>query len=116
LPGLLKEIITVSLQKIILLLITYTILSSIFLLRLSPYVDEIIGYQQCEFDVTNLLLIRYFTFAGYWRKKNGSTTRKYVSYSLISRKPMIQSGGKYCTILLLRLGYPQIELGLIKCY
>jgi hypothetical protein len=43
------------------------------------------------------LLIRSFAFVRYWRK-NGNTMRQYIIYSKTSKKPMIQLGGKYCTI------------------
>jgi hypothetical protein len=54
------------------------------------------SYQLC-FDVTDQLLIRLPAFVRYWRK-NESTMRQYISYSQTSRKPMIQYGGKFCTI------------------
>jgi hypothetical protein len=36
--------------------------------------------------------------ARYWRN-NGSAVRQYISYSQTSRKPMIQLGRRYCTII-----------------
>jgi hypothetical protein len=33
---------------------------------------------------------------------------QYISYSKISRKPMIQLGGKYYTIFSLSLDYPEL--------
>jgi hypothetical protein len=38
------------------------------------------------FDISDGLLIRFFAFARYWRKENGSTMRQYISYSKTSRK------------------------------
>jgi hypothetical protein len=57
------------------LLTSYKILFNILLSRLSPYVDEIIGDHQLGF------------------RRNKSTTD-----SQTSRNPMIQLGGKHCTI------------------
>jgi hypothetical protein len=60
--------------------ISYKIILNILLSRLSPYIDEIIGDNQCGFDVTDQQLIRFSSFDRYWRK-NGSTMRQYISYS-----------------------------------
>jgi hypothetical protein len=59
---------------------SYKILSNILLLRLSPYIDEIIGDHQCGFRRNNQLLIRFSALDRYWRK-NESTIRQYISYS-----------------------------------
>jgi hypothetical protein len=48
---------------------SYKILSNIIILRLSLYIDEITGVISVDFDVTDQLLIRYFAFVRYWRKK-----------------------------------------------
>jgi hypothetical protein len=42
-----------------------------------------------EVNVDNLNNIGRETIVRYWRK-NGSTMKQYISYSLTSRKPMIQ--------------------------
>jgi hypothetical protein len=49
------------------------------------------------FDVTDQIPIRFSAFVRYWRK-NVSTVRQYISYSLTSREPMIQLERKYCTM------------------
>jgi hypothetical protein len=69
---------------------SYKIVSNIFLSRLSPYVDEIIGDHQCGFRRNRPTNYQFFAFVRYWRK-NGSTVRQYISYSYTSRKPMIQA-------------------------
>jgi hypothetical protein len=91
-------------RGISLLSTSYKILTNILLSRLIPYVDEIIGDHQCDFDVINQLLIKYFAFVRYWRK-NGNTMRLYISYLYISGKPMIQLEGKYYTTFSLNLVY-----------
>jgi hypothetical protein len=63
-----------------LLLTSYRIVSNILLSRLGLYIDEIIGDDQCGFDITDQLLIRISAFVRYWRK-NGSTMRQYIGYS-----------------------------------
>jgi hypothetical protein len=67
-----------------LLLTSHKILSNIIFSRLSPKVEEIIGIINMGFDVTDQLLM--------------NSMRQSISYSETSRKPMIQLGGKYCTI------------------
>jgi hypothetical protein len=57
-----------------------------------------------DFDVIGQRLIRYSIFIRYWRK-GGSIMVLYISYSYISRKTMIQLGGKYYTIFSLSLQY-----------
>jgi hypothetical protein len=61
--------------RISLLSTSYKIVSNIILSRLSPYIDVIIGDHQCGFRRN-----RSFAFISYWRK-NGSTMRRYISYS-----------------------------------
>jgi hypothetical protein len=52
-----------------------------FILRLRPYIDDVIGDHQCGFrrnrSTTDQIL---FAFVRYWRE-NGSTMRQYISYS-----------------------------------
>jgi hypothetical protein len=79
-------------RGILLLSTSYKILSNVLLSKLGPYVDAITGDHQYGFRRN-----RSFAFVRYWRR-NGSTMRQYISYSLTSRKPVIQLGGKYCTI------------------
>jgi hypothetical protein len=52
--------------RISLLSTSYQILSNILLLKLSPYVDEIIGV---GFDVIDPVIIRFYAFVRYWRVK-----------------------------------------------
>jgi hypothetical protein len=70
----------INYRGISLLSTSYKILSNIFLSRLSPYVDEIIGIISVGFDVTDQLLIRSLAFVKYWRRIGG-TMRQYISYS-----------------------------------
>jgi hypothetical protein len=58
---------------------TYKVLPNILVSRLTPYVDEIIGDHQCDFNIIDKLLIRCFAFVRYWRK-NGSVMRQYISH------------------------------------
>jgi hypothetical protein len=67
-------------RGISLLSASYKMLSNFLLSRLSPYVDEIIGFINVGSDVLDQLLIRFSAFVRYWRK-NGSTMRQYISYS-----------------------------------
>ena len=62
-------------RGISLLSTTYNILSSILLLRLTLYTEEIIGDHCVDFDTTSQLLNIYSTFIKYLRK-NGNTTRQ----------------------------------------
>jgi hypothetical protein len=71
------------------LLSTSYIFSNILLSRLSPYIDEAVGDISVDSNITDQLLIRFSAFVRYWRRI-GSTMRQYISYSLTSRKPMIQ--------------------------
>jgi hypothetical protein len=68
-----------------------------FLSRLSSYVAEIIGDHQCGFRPNRSTTHQIFSIRQIL-EKNGSTMRQYISYSLTSRKHIIQLGGKYCTI------------------
>jgi hypothetical protein len=47
--------------------------------HLSPYIDEIIGDQQCEFRRNRSTTDQIFAFVRYW--KNGNTMKEYISYS-----------------------------------
>jgi hypothetical protein len=49
------------------------------------------------FNVTDELVIRFFSFVRYLRRNGSTRQHTYISYSQTSRKPMIQLGGKYCT-------------------
>jgi hypothetical protein len=55
--------------------ISYEILSDNLLSRLSPYIDEIIGHHQYDFDVTDQLLITFLQSSGNGENK-GSTMRQ----------------------------------------
>jgi hypothetical protein len=58
-----------------------------------------------DFDVIGQRLIRSNISVRYWRESVNIMV-KYISYFQISRKPMIQLGGKYYTVFLLSLEYP----------
>jgi hypothetical protein len=57
-----------------------------------------------DFDVIGQQVIRSSISVGYWRKSR-SIMVQYISYLYISRKLMIQLGGKYYTIFSLSLEY-----------
>jgi hypothetical protein len=109
LPDQLKESIIVPFYKkgdktdcsnyrgISLLSTSHKILSNTLLPKSSPYVDESIGDQHCGFRRNRSTTNQIFALVRYWRK-NRSTIRQYISYSLNSRQHIIQLGGK--------LGYP----------
>jgi hypothetical protein len=84
---------------------TYKILSNIILSRLSPCVDKFIGDYQGLFQSNRSTTEQFFSIPQ-TLEKNGSTVRQYISYSYTSRRPMIQLGGKFCTIFPMRLVYP----------
>jgi hypothetical protein len=65
-------------RGISLLSTTYNILSSILLLRLTLYTEEIIGDYCVAFNATGQLLNVYSAFITYLRK-NGNTTRQCSS-------------------------------------
>jgi hypothetical protein len=54
---------------IITLTTSYKILSGILLSRLSPYIDELLRIKRVGFNITHQLLIKFFGFVKYWRKK-----------------------------------------------
>jgi hypothetical protein len=58
----------------------------------------ILGDHPCVFDVTDELLISFLHLSDTGEKKNGSTMTVYQLF-VDFKKPMIQLGGKYCTIL-----------------
>jgi hypothetical protein len=58
---------------------------------------KLLGIISVGFGIRDQPLIRFSASFRCWAK-NESTRRQYISYSLTSRKPMIQLGGKYCTI------------------
>jgi hypothetical protein len=55
---------------------------------------KLLGITSVDFDVIGQQLIRSSLSVRYWRK-SGNKMVEYISYLLISRKPMIQLGGKY---------------------
>jgi hypothetical protein len=63
---------------------------------------KLLGITSVAFGIIDLQLIKFSESCKYWRK-SGSLMVQYISYSLISRKPMIQLGGKYYTIFSLSL-------------
>jgi hypothetical protein len=74
------------------------ILSNILPTSLTPHSDEISGDHQCGFWENKSTIDRIPISGRYWRK-NGSIKVQYISYLQISRKPIIQLGGNYYTIL-----------------
>jgi hypothetical protein len=78
---------------------TYNILSNILLSSLTPYVDEIIGDNQCVFCLTS-------SSTDQMLEKNGSAMGQYISYLQTSRKHMSKSREKYSTTLSTKLVYP----------
>jgi hypothetical protein len=77
---------------------SYKILFNILLSRLSPYAYNIIGNHQCRFRHNRSTIEHIFCVHQILGKKNSSTMKQCISYSQTSRKPLIQLGGKYCTI------------------
>jgi hypothetical protein len=65
---------------------------------------KLLGITNVDFDATVQQVIKFSVSSKYWRK-NGSIMVQYISNSQISRKPMIQLGGKYYTIFSLSLEY-----------
>jgi hypothetical protein len=66
---------------------------------------KLLGIISVGFDVTGQLMIVYSAFVKYSRK-NDNTMRQCISYLEISRKRMIQLGGRSCIIFLLSLASP----------
>jgi hypothetical protein len=95
----------INYQGISLLPTSYKILSNILLSRLIPFADEIIGHHQCGFRRNRSMTDQIFHIRQILEKKweyNGTVHQLFM----ISRKPMIQLGGKYYTIFSLSLEYP----------
>jgi hypothetical protein len=85
---------------------SYKIISNILLFRLTPYADEITGDHQCVFQHNRSTNDQIF-YIWLILEKNGSIMVQYIIYSEISRKPMIQSGGKYYTMISLSSEHPE---------
>jgi hypothetical protein len=84
----------------------YKILSNILLSRLIPYADEIIGDHQCGFRRNRSTTDQIFYIRQVLEKKweyNDTTVHQLF---MISRKPMIQLGGKHYIIFSMSLEYP----------
>jgi len=75
---------------------TYKILSNICSQAKLHMRRKLSGIINVVFDATGRRLIIYSAFAKYLRK-NGSTMKKFISFSYISRKLMIQLGGRSYT-------------------
>ena len=76
---------------------------------------ELLGIIGVDFDWTDQLLITHSAFVKYsYMRKNGTTTRRCISYSQTSRKPMIQIRGRYCTMSSFEFGILMKLDGLIK--
>jgi hypothetical protein len=86
-------------RGISLLSTSYEILSNVVLSRLSSYMLKVIGDHQCGFNCNRSTTDQIFCIHRVL-EKSGNTIRQYISYSFISRKPMMQCGGKYCTTFL----------------
>jgi hypothetical protein len=93
---------------------SYNILSNFLLCRLIPYAGEIVGDHQCVFRRNSSTTDQFSISVRYWRK-SGSKMAQYISYLYISRKPMIQLGGKHYTRFSLSLEYPGNYWGKLKC-
>jgi hypothetical protein len=74
--------------------------TGILLSSLVPYVDEITS-DQCGFDVTDQLLIRFF--ADTW-EKNGSKMKQYISNSYF-KKACNSVRREVLYIILIEFGY-----------
>jgi hypothetical protein len=72
-------------------------LSNILLLRLSPYVGEIIADYRYRFLCDKAITDQILPFIGYVHQR-GSTMKQHIRYSQTSKKPMIRGEGKDCTI------------------
>jgi len=115
LPQELKELITVPIYEkadktdcsnyrgLSLLSTTYKILSSNLLSMLTPMLRKLLGIISMDFDAPGQLLVIYSEFNQHLRK---NAEKQCISYLLISRKLMIQLGGRFCIIFLLSLVYP----------
>jgi hypothetical protein len=66
---------------------------------------KLFGITDVDFNVIGQQLIRCSISVRCWRKSR-SIMVQYINYLKISRKPMIQLGGKYYTIFSLNLEYP----------
>jgi hypothetical protein len=80
-----------------LILTSYKIIPNILISRLILYIDENIEDYQFGFrhnrSTTNQIFCIHQLL-----DKNWSTMRQYIRYSYTSKKPIIQRGGKFCTI------------------
>jgi len=77
----------------------YKILSNILLSRLTPYAEEIIGDRQCGFQYNRSTTNYIFCIHQILEKK-------WKYNSRLSRKLMIQLGGRSCIIFSLSIVYP----------
>jgi hypothetical protein len=57
----------------------YKILSTILLARLTPHVNELLGIIYVGSVVIDLITVRLYTIARYWRK-NGSAMEQCIGY------------------------------------
>jgi hypothetical protein len=117
LPDQWKESIIVTVHKkvdktdcnnccgISLLSTSYNILSNILLSRLSPYIDETIGDYQYGFRHNRSTTDQIFCICQILEKK-WEYNEAVHQLSQSSRKPTIQSGGKYCSTFSQSLRYP----------
>jgi hypothetical protein len=80
-------------------------LSNILLFRLIPYAHELLGIMNVDFDIIGKRLIKFSMSVIFWRN-SGNIMVQGIIYLYISRKPMIQLGGKYYTVFSLSLEYP----------
>jgi hypothetical protein len=74
---------------------------------------NLLGIISVGFDVTDQLLIRFSAFVGYWRK-NGSTMRQYISYSIDFKKVYGSVRREVLYSILIEFGVPMKLVMLIK--
>jgi hypothetical protein len=92
-------------RGISLLSTSYKICQTFFWLGQLCMQSKFLGITNVDFGIIVQRMIKFSVSGSYWRK-NGSLMVQYINYSYISRKPMIQLGGKYYTIFSLSLEYP----------
>jgi hypothetical protein len=66
---------------------------------------KLLGIANVDLDIIGQRMIRSSVYIAYWRESE-SMRVLYIIYLKISRKPMIQLGGKYYAIFPLSMEYP----------
>jgi hypothetical protein len=93
-------------RGISLLSISYKILSNILLSGLIPFKEEITGDHKCGFRCNTSTTNQILSICQILEKKKLEYNETVHQLFIHCRKPMIQWGGKYCTILSCSLEYP----------